>query len=144
MDIKIIMGPPCSGKSTFIKENFPSYKVIDLYDFQEHTLPTFESIMKSYEMTRDALVEALKKGDNVVLEHTLLKQKRRSMYIKAIKQVTDIPIDIYVMKPSADEYFKRMQLRDPSFTETEAKLFLDLIELPEKEEGFNNIYLINT
>ena len=35
MGIIIVAGPTCSGKSTFIKNNFPKHTKIDVFDFQQ-------------------------------------------------------------------------------------------------------------
>ena len=48
MGIIIVAGPTCSGKSTFIKNNFPKHTKIDVFDFQQK-LDCFsvDNIMKS-------------------------------------------------------------------------------------------------
>ena len=141
--IKFVMGPACSGKSTFIKNTFPKHTVIDLYDFQIDYLKSkranIQNIMQSYEDAKTALIEAIKKGENVILEHTLLLQKRRPMYIDAVRSVTSAPIDIFVMKPTLKTFKKLRKMRGCS---GDLKGELDLMEIPTQDEGFRYIYII--
>lgn len=140
MEVVIVMGAPCSGKSTFIKEYFLERTVIDLLDFEKNRY-TIPEILKAYEECRDALVQAIKDGKQVVLEHTLLRQIRRSMYVDAIREVTDAPIHIYVMLPSEDKvktYCKKERISVDLYYDN-----LGLLELPTKEEGFDKIYEIH-
>lgn len=138
-EVIIVMGPPGSGKSTYIKEHFADRTVIDLFDFQENRF-TEDEIMESYIKCRDALVQAIKDGKSVVLEHTLLKRKRRPMYIKAIRSVTDAPIHVYAMNPSLEKV-KSYSKKEKSSVGL-YKYYLELLELPTKDEGFDEIYII--
>lgn len=108
MAIKIVMGPSCAGKSTFIKETFPQATVIDSFNFQKDFM-SINEIMQSYIDCKDALISTIKEGKDVVLEHTLLKAKRRPMYIDAIREITDEPINIYVVMPDSDTYLEFSQ-----------------------------------
>lgn len=140
-NVIIVMGPPCSGKSTFIQENFPDKTVIDLKDFQRDIGCSYEEIMQSYIKCKDSLMVAIQEGKPVVLEHTLLKRKRRPMYVEAIKEVTDAPIYVYVMQPSPEkvtEYYQKENISEDFYYGHQK-----LLEIPEKEEGFEEIYIIN-
>ena len=141
MSVIIVAGPPCAGKSTFIKKNFPDRTVIDVYDYQQ-SIVSVESVMQSYYDCKDALVLALQRGESVVLEHTLLKAKRRPMYIDAIRSITDQDIDIYFIVPNLETYIQRQRSRNCYRGEEDSQMTLDIIELPTKEEGFNNVYII--
>ena len=66
-----VMGPPCSGKRAFIKHCFPEHFEVDLYEFQDGTVAR-ASTWQSYLLCQDALVEALKSHERVVLKHTLI------------------------------------------------------------------------
>lgn len=141
MAIKIVMGPSCTGKSTFIKETFPNATVIDLFDFQKDFM-SVDEVMQSYIDCRDALVNAIKENKDVVLEHTLLKAKRRPMYINAIKEVTDEPINIYVLIPDKEDYLKFAEKRNCNMSKEIIDMMFETLETPTIEEGFNNIYII--
>ena len=143
MSVIIVMGPPASGKSTFIKENFKDKEVIDLFDFQEHILPTYESIWQSYVDCAECLKEKIKEGKDIVLEHTLLKRKRREWYISQIREVTDDDIIICCILPTIDEYCRRCKNRKQLITKSTAKSMLDELEIPTKDEGYKSVYIIN-
>lgn len=142
MSIKIVAGPMCAGKSTFIKKNFPNHTVVDLYDFQDGIIGTYADVMRSYEECRDELVKAIQRGDDVVLEHTLLKQCRRPMYIDAIRSVTDEDIEMYFILPSIDEHIKYAQARNIGADKQYLEGIRSIIELPTIEEGYSAVHLI--
>ena len=139
MPIVFIMGPACSGKSTYIKNHFDGYTVIDLFDFQKNCW-NFESIAKSYEDCKEALINAIKENKDVVMEHTLLRAIRRAPYIEAVRELTDSPIDIICMNPSEDLLNYRKGLRG---VKGNAKEELKVLEIPSKEEGFRKVLVIN-
>ena len=143
MSVIIVMGPPASGKSTFIKENFKDKEVVDLFDFQEHILPTYESIWQSYVDCAEYLKEKIKEGKGVVLEHTLLKRKRREWYISQIREVTDDDIIICCILPTINEYYQRCKKRNQPITKSTAKSMLDELEVPTGDEGYESVYIIN-
>lgn len=142
MAVNFVIGPASSGKSHFIKEVFPNSTVIDLYDFQKGTPVNVASVMDSYKKAEEALIEAVKKEKNVVLEHTLLRAIRRKPYIEAVKKVTDEPINCYVIKPSMKKFKEYCKKRKLNYKyEKEA---FDVLEIPTKDEGFANIYIIKS
>ena len=142
MAIVIVAGPSCAGKSHFIKEYFPRHRVIDLFEFQRDITISIPAVMKSYEQCRDALVEAVQHHENVVLEHTLLKAIRRKMYIDAIKEVTDEPIEIYFLFPCMTKHMEYAQQRDAGWTANELQNMRDIAEFPTVEEGFHAVHII--
>ena len=140
--VAIVAGPACSGKSTFIKKTFPDRKVIDVFDFQDDRCVTPATVMRSYLDCRDALVQALKDGYDVVLEHTLLKAKRRPMYIDAIRSVTDADIEMYWFAPDVDTYCGRLKARNCFLGEEDAKFALEFGDVPDVSEGYSKVTII--
>jgi predicted kinase len=141
MRVVFVIGPAGSGKSTFIKNNFPDAIVVDLWDYQEDCY-SMQDIIDSYNNAEEALKEAIKENLNtdntVVLEHTLLKQIRRPQYIDAVKSLTDTPIEVFAMNPSQEEYKKRCNSSKKPFY----KDYLEIYELPEVEEGFGSVTIV--
>ena len=142
MSLTIVMGPSCSGKSHLIKERFSNAKVIDLYDFQERGFVTVESIWQSYVDCAEALKEALKTGEDIVLEHTLLKRIRREWYIEQIREVTNDEIKIICIVPTVDELVEHAKLRGLHMSKSEAEAVLTVLEIPTRDEGYSSIEII--
>ena len=141
--VTIVMGPTCSGKSTYIKEHFPNTKVIDLMDFQDYQFVTVDSVWQSYEDCAKALQEAVKTGEDVVLEHTLLKETRRTWYIKKIREVSDCDINIVCLAPSAYVISNNSKKRKLDFSEEYAQEMLDFMETPDISEGYKKVEVIS-
>jgi predicted kinase len=141
MRIVFVMGPACAGKSTFIKKHFPDFYKVDLFDFQTDFM-SVDMVMKSYEDCKNALIDAIKTHENIVLEHTLLKAIRRKVYIDAVKEITDIPIEAYFIYPS-DEELKENSLKRKIKVDTwTLKNYRETAEVPTKNEGFVSVMLI--
>lgn len=139
--VVFVIGPSGAGKSVYIEKFLPDYKKIDLWDFQKDN-QIYDGVWRSYERCCDALVEAVRSGENVVLEHTLLKAIRRPMYIDAVRKFYNGPIDIVCIVP--DKY-KLAERRSKKFKE-EIKpcdfYELEIFETPQKDDGFRNITLV--
>lgn len=144
MTIKIVMGIPCAGKSTFIKKYFPNSRKIDLYDFQkQYKKINYFDIMQSYEDVKNELLESIRNNEDVILEHTLLKAIRREMYIEAIKEITDEPIDVYLIHPTIQRFKENHAIRlGEEFHDDELKEYFDTLEIPTTKEGFAHVYLV--
>ena len=143
MSIIIVSGPACAGKSTFIKKTFPDRTIIDLKDFQDkYPVLTYENVAKSYDDCKKALITAIKEGKEVVLEHTLLREIRRKVYIDAIKEVTNDEIIIYCFKPSLELLVNRVEERCGKRGEADAKNSLNTLEIPTFAEGYSQIFII--
>ena len=143
MNVYFVIGPSCAGKSTYIQKNLPDAIKIDLYDFQKDSNVTIENIVKSYEDCKNALIEAVKTGKDVVLEHTMLMSKRRPPYIEAVRQNCDCKLICIVLKPSARKLQNRQKKRYEYRPDiTHAKEMLNILEIPSKDEGFDEIIII--
>lgn len=139
----IVMGVPGAGKSTFIKEKFSDYKKVDIWDFQDFAFPTQENLYKAFIDCKDTLLDAIQTNENVVLEHTLFRAIRRKFYLEEIRKVYNGPIDLYFITPD-DETINKNNLSRGSFsTISNVQAYKAALETPLKEEGFDNVYVIN-
>lgn len=144
MSVIIVAGPTCAGKSTFIKDHFPNHTVIDLFDFQkDFKYITVSDVLLSYEKCKEALIKALQEGKEVVLEHTLLKQQRRPMYIDAIRSVTNEPIEMYFLMPSDEQLIKQMRERSYASDIKTAQSMKEVVEFPTLDEGYAVVHIIS-
>ena len=146
MSINFVIGPPCGGKSYFIKNTFPKDSIIiDIWDYQKdlfYFTPT--NIMESYELAKKDLIKAIKNNPKktIVFEHTLLRAIRRKVYIDAIKEISSDKINCYLIKPNMKEVKRYCKLRKIDLDEV--KQNFEILEIPTKEEGFDNIFIIKS
>lgn len=146
--IIFVFGLPCSGKSTFIKENFPDFKHIAIDHFQKD-LPygctqeeRQEQMLAEYEECKQALIEAIKENDNVVLEHTLLKAMRRVPYIEAVRSATDQGISAYVFNPSIETLMRMRKKDDIEAYREQINNEKSVLEIPKDKDGFAEVHII--
>ena len=146
MPILIVMGPACSGKSYFIKNNYQNATVIDLYDFQRRGFSCVEDIWKSYVECAEALKNAIKENEGknqlIVLEHTLLKKIRREWYMSQIREITNEDVEIICLSPSVETFCERAKRRGIDMDIEDAKNTLSILELPTIEEGYSKITIL--
>lgn len=153
--IVFVIGLPASGKSYFIKENFPDAKVIDIFNYQ-NLYDTYIDTVDSYmEVCKDliheiTLNEEYNQGqDTIVLEHTLVKTYRRPLYLQAIQAMCghyDLTIDCYYTLPTAKQYTEMWYRRQSmdldmmfNYRVQESERMIKQFEIPIVEEGFNSV-----
>lgn len=142
--IIFVAGYPCSGKSTFINENFKDAKVIDVYDFQkDKKCLSYYDVIKSYEQAADELLNACHNNKTVVFEHTLLKSIRRKEYVYFLRRngVKD-DIKLYFLIPDEEKHKNFLIKRNIKNPEDVIKSHKETVELPNETEGFSEIIII--
>ena len=146
MSITFVMGPMGVGKSTYIKENILSKNkdvvVIDLYDYQQNKILDIDGIWQSYLDCLEDVIKAINDNKDVVMEHTLLKAIRREFYIEKIREVTNEPIEVILIKPPLKVIRERWKKRDIYFDDFFIRANLDTLEIPTLEEGFSKVTII--
>lgn len=141
--LTIVMGIPGSGKSHYIEENFKDRKVFDLYKYQvDYPILGIEEVIESYEKIKEDVVKALKDGEDVVMEHTLLKAARRKPYLDAFREATDEPIEIVLINPPKKVIAERKKERKIFRGESSIDAELEILEVPTEKEGFDKITII--
>lgn len=157
MTVIIVMGTAFSGKTHFIKENFPGYEILSIGEYQKaikmaenaNEYISLQEYKKMLQRANDQIkcdvVERLLQGKNVVMEHTLYKAMRRKEYLKAFWTVTNEPIDIYVMQPSDERLLKNIEADEEQSAKgiNWIKSQMRDIELPSISEGFAHVFLVS-
>lgn len=143
MSVIFVIGQSCSGKSTYIKKFFPDSMVVDLYNYQDKVI-TVQSVFDAYNKCKDALIDALKQSDNVILEHTLSKRIRREDYINAVRSVTDAPIECIVIQPAKNVIIANAKKRGIKLHEDMVTDYLEFFEMPSVNEGFSKVTLVSS
>lgn len=157
LKVAFIIGSTASGKSTFIKQNFANedIEILNVFNFQQQAfeesgfldkIPFREEIrclFKANNKLLEVIIEKLQQGKSLVVEHTLLKSKRRIAYIEAIREsVSDVEIEFYVMSPSETTYKKRLEKRG-LLNKSSFQFYKDMasdLEFPNIAEGFDRAY----
>ena len=141
--ITFICGIPCSGKSTYIKKFLPNKKIIDIFEYQQKEFfLTVDILLKCQQDALNDLLQEALKGD-VVMEHTLLKKKRRDEQIKFLRDNGyDGEIHLVFLNPPFRELVKRGKERgvDREFI----RQHIESVELPTEDEEFTSVTIIDT
>jgi len=107
--LKLVIGVPASGKTHWINscKEFADAVKLDIYNYQQMVREEFtdEEYISSHDTYRilfeaneriiKDIVEHINAGEDVIVEHTLYKMKRRLQIIDVVHKVSDTPIEIY-------------------------------------------------
>lgn len=156
MALNIVMGVSGSGRTYFIEHNFSAWEHFSVGDYQRKLREETDDskmmdffaykllLIKANEQIQEDVLQALKQGQDVVLEHTWYKAKRRIVYMEEFRKVTDSPINIYVVMPSEDR-FRNNLIVSPKHSEKDFDRLwaeMDAIEMPNIAEGYDKIYIV--
>ena len=156
MALNIVMGVSGSGRTHFIEHHFNTWKHFSVGDYQrklreengDSKMMDFFAykliLIKVNEQIQEDVVNAIKRGDDVVLEHTYYKAKRRIAYVEEFRKATDAPINIYVVMPS-EEQFRNNLIKSPKHSEKDFDRLwseMDAIEMPNIAEGYDKIFIV--
>lgn len=151
----VIVGLPCSGKSTYVKENYPNATVISFDNTIQEMYPELSyneahkkvNLEEAEKTMKSRLLDAIKKADNdIIVDKTNLKIKSRRKLLASVskKKFTTIAV---VFSLSETEFIKRNELRnkqeDKFISFKTFKEMRDMYEEVTKEEGFDEIYYKN-
>ena len=150
MRIIFVIGPAFSGKSIYVKKNFPDATVVNISTFnriaevaEDNT--ELEKIAENAQIyCREDLLNRIrgaKEDEVIVLEHQLLTAASRKFFVDAIKEVTDTPIECVVMSPS-DEMIEKMLNKEKALIVFHA-YEKGKLELPSIAEGFDVINVVH-
>lgn len=155
--VSFVIGANATGKTYFINRHFEGQdaEVLNIYDFQRKAYDEagfgrmislgaeYRCLLRANEMHLAAIIEALRKGRDVVVEQTFYKAKRRITYIDAIRSAvgTGTQIDVYVMCPNDERWEENLRLRNFNGSLKEHKEHAEKeFEFPNPAEGFDAIY----
>ena len=146
----ILIGPPLSGKSTWIRENFPTTEVIsrdeivmEVYGSRNYT-EAFKSVDQKEvdKVLTQRFLDANKEKKNVIVDMTHMASKRRK---QNLNYFTDDYYKLGVIFPilSDDEYVKRNQKRieeeNKDLSMGIVKSMISSYQPITSDEGFNKV-----
>ena len=151
--IIFVIGVLASGKSSFIKKNYPSrkYKILNIKNYQTRLKDKenhgamlsgekhMQILMNAQRMILDDAIRFLRQERDVVVEHTLFKSVRRKEYIDIIRKSVDTTIEVYVMQPPMEQWKRDIEARqlDPAVIKQ-----TDEFEFPDASEGFDAVFKV--
>ena len=146
----ILIGPPLSGKSTWIRENFPTTEVIsrdeivmEVYGSRNYT-EAFKSVDQKEvdKVLTQKFIDANKEKKNVIVDMTHMASKRRK---QNLNYFTDDYYKLAVIFPilSDEEYEKRNQKRieeeNKDLPMGIVKSMISSYQPITSDEGFNKV-----
>jgi predicted kinase len=146
----ILIGPPLSGKTTWIRENFPTTEVIsrdeivmEVYGSRNYT-EAFKSVDQKEvdKVLAQKFLDANKEKKNVIVDMTHMVSKRRK---QNLNYFTDDYYKLGVIFPilSDDEYVKRNQKRieqeNKDLPMGIVKSMISSYQPITSDEGFNKV-----
>ena len=146
----ILIGPPLSGKSTWIRENFPDTTVIcrdeilmDVYGSRNYT-EAFKNVDQKEvdRVLHQSLVDANKEKKNVIVDMTHMGSKRRK---QNLNYFTNDYYKLAVIFPilSDEEYVRRNQKRieeeNKNIPMSVIKSMISSYQTISPEEGFKKV-----
>jgi len=146
----ILIGPPLSGKSTWIRENFPTTEVIsrdeivmEVYGSRNYT-EAFKSVDQKEvdKVLAQRFLDANKEKKNVIVDMTHMVSKRRK---QNLNYFTDDYYKLGVIFPilSDDEYVRRNQKRieqeNKDLPMGIVKSMISSYQPITSDEGFNKV-----
>ena len=142
-DIVFVMGLPFYGKSHYIKVHFSDYKVLDIFDYQkDYPIDIYHTLSSYYQLACE-LCKSLKDNDHIVIEHTLVKAKRRKMFIDIIQELIGQKPRAIFLKPNFESYNKnRVSRGEKPVTKDDYYFYFDQMEIPQVEEGFESVEIV--
>ena len=154
--LTFVMGATAVGKSFFIQREYADrgIEVFDIYDYQQRALDeagvknyvsyeaAFRCGMKANSLLLDDVLDRLRKGHDIVVEHTLYKAKRRIAYLDEIRKIPDVTVEVYVIQPSDGRWKIYAEKRGLAEHFQSYKRAAEQIEFPNVAEGFDRIFMV--
>lgn len=146
----MMIGLPGSGKSTWIRENFPDTIVASSDNYIESYAQskglTYNDVFKEAVKagTQHAITvakECIKNEQDLIWDQTNLTVKSRSSKLALIPS-TYKKTAVYVITPDAAEHARRLNRPGKSIPDFILKSMNESIQVPTLEEGFDNIIVV--
>ena len=132
-EIIVLVGIPGAGKSTLARTRFPGYKRINL------------DTLKSRHRENFAILEALERGESLVIDNTNTTRRSRSKYVHYARRF-NFPIRAILLKCDLDVALRRNSTRSGKeyVPDRAVKMYYRILEPPSDDEGFDSIEIVET
>lgn len=141
--ITFVCGVPCAGKTTFISKNFSDKTILNLFNYQENCY-FLNDFLKAEENIKKDLLEKALQGTEVIVEHTLLKRKRREEQINFLRDNGyKGEIHLIFLNPPLNILEERTIARHGTKNSLSfLNNHLSILELPSNDEKFTSITIV--
>lgn len=143
-NLVMLIGLPGSGKSSYAKENYPSYTYLSSDKIREELYGDAsiqDNPQKVFQIMRERAIEALEDGKNVVYDATNLVRKRRADFIRSLPN--GHLVTAAVIWAPLEECIKRDSERDRVVGKNVIMNMVKTFDAPWYDEGFTSIYYYN-
>lgn len=151
--VMLLVGPPLSGKSTWIRQNYPMVQVIsrdeivmELAGTRDYNKAFSEVDQKEVDrVLSQRLTECANSGESVIIDMTNMTQKRR---MQTLNYFSEDYYKVAVIFPllSDEEYGirnqKRIEQENKNLPISIVKRMISSYQLISKEEGFDKVMSI--
>lgn len=142
----MLVGIPASGKSSYAKENYKDYKIYSSDKLREKLFNNVNDQTHNDELFRyihKNIIKDLQNGINVVYDATNIYSRNRKSFLNKLFNINCNKICI-VFNVDIDKCKLRNSTRERKVPEKVIDKMYNKMELPSIEEGFDEIYYINT
>ena len=148
-NIIVLIGPPCSGKSTWVDNNIKDYIRISrdmLVESMFVDRGTYSEIFRSLTEDEQKSIDvqlmkeyklALAAGENIVIDMTNMSKKSRAKFLNGYKELKNYNKHAKVFFVSEDEFSRRNEMRSFSGKSIPHHLYFDMVKrfvFPLKDE----------
>lgn len=145
----VLVGPPCSGKSTWVKNNLKDYIRISRDSLLEGMFKdrgSYSDIFKSLTEDEQKSIDiqlmkeyklALNAGENIVIDMTNMSKKSRAKFLNGYKELKNYNKHAKVFFISEEGFSRRNEMRSFSGKSIPHYLYLDMVKrftFPLKDE----------
>lgn len=145
----VLVGPPCSGKSTWVKNNLKDYIRISrdaLLEGMFKDRGSYSDIFKSLTEDEQKSIDiqlmkeyklALNAGENIVIDMTNMSKKSRAKFLNGYKELKNYNKHAKVFFISEEGFSRRNEMRSFSGKSIPHYLYLDMVKrftFPLKDE----------
>lgn len=139
--IIIMSGFPGSGKTTYVKNNYPNHQIIN------------QDVLGSKQKCIELAYKLLRRDKSIVIDRTNITRKQRKIWIELAKEFKlEPPILIYMDLEAKLCYNRICKRKDHPVISEHMPLsrkwsiiskFIKFVELPELSEGFKSVSYID-
>ena len=142
VDVILLCGLPGTGKDTYIKNNYPNYRVISLDDIRaEFKISPTENQGRVYEIAKNRAKELLRENKEFIWNATNLTNMIRDKQLRLFHDY-NARVKLIFLETGYEENLRRNKNRDRYVNEPVIDKLLSNINMPEDYEAYEVEWVI--